>query len=82
MFSLVFTSIYTALYIFFVSISPLPYNKMDIDNDGWIELSDVFSAIDVGTRETEIDGVKCLEYYYLKDGLPEYIECNSDKEKH
>ena len=48
---------------------------MDFNNNGWVELSEAFTAIDIGVRYINKDDKTCKEYYYFKDGLPAYVDC-------
>ena len=65
--------LYILLYSFFVYISILEYKDMDFNKNGWIELSETFTAIDIG--ENHLDN-NCIEYYFLKDGMPFLTKCN------
>ena len=67
--------IYGGLYGVFVLKSPLPYKWMDTNGDGIVLLGEAFRAIDVGTREVEISGKICTEYFWFKDGTPIEAEC-------
>ena len=40
--------LYILLYSFFIYISILEYKDMDFNQNGWIELSETFTAIDIG----------------------------------
>ena len=66
------TLLYILLYSFFVYISILEYKDMDFNKNGWIELSETFTAIDIG--ENHLDN-NCTEYYFLKDGMPFLTKC-------
>ena len=64
--------LYILLYSFFIYISILEYKDMDFNKNGWIELSETFTAIDIGEKNLPNN---CIEYYFLKDGLTFLIKC-------
>ena len=51
------------------------WKEMDWNQDGTTSISEFFVASDIGTRETMIDGKKCVEYFAYKDGLPVKVNC-------
>ena len=62
-------SVYLGCYLLFVFISPLPYKAMDFDKNGMVELSETFTAIDIGKRNIIINDKTCREYFFFKDGI-------------
>ena len=64
--------LYILLYSFFIYISILEYKDMDFNKNGWVELSEIFTAIDIG--ENHLDN-NCTEYYFLKDGISFLTKC-------
>ena len=48
---------------------------MDWDADGFTSPSDLLRASDIGRHEVTQDGLTCLEYFALKDGLPVKVVC-------
>jgi len=68
-------SMYAGMYLFFVLLSPMPYKFMDFNKNGWVELNETFTAIDIGTRNMIGHNRTCKEYFYLKDGTQAYVHC-------
>lgn len=64
----------TIAYIAAITVSPLPLKVLDRDSSGIVSLWEASAAIDVGKRASA-DSPGCTEYFWLKDGLPAYIEC-------
>lgn len=52
------------------------WSEMDWDQKGKTTFIDFLRASDIGKREIEQDGKKCIEYYAYKDGLPVKIVCS------
>ena len=77
-FLLSFIAIYGGLYLFFISKSPMPYKFMDFNKNGWVELSEAFTAMDIGVRYINKNNKTCTEYFYLKDGLEAYVDCEKN----
>ena len=55
--------------------SPLSYAEMDINHDGKVEFFEVDYASSFGERPVERAGLKCIEYFAYKDGLPLKVVC-------
>jgi murein L,D-transpeptidase YafK len=72
---LLFILIYLLCYVVFVNLSVLRYNEMDFNKNGFVELSEAFQAIDIGTREVKTDDKICTEYFFLKDGIKIFDRC-------
>ena len=73
-----------SLFIFLIALccygalilqSPLPFEVIDRDSSGLISVSEAIDSLDVGHRIVEVNGVSCVEYYWLKDGLPVNTNC-------
>ena len=50
-------------------------SDMDWNSDGETSVAEMWSAIDVGHRPVERDGIICQEFFNLKDGLPIRVDC-------
>ncbi|GGX12800.1 hypothetical protein GCM10011282_18580 [Undibacterium macrobrachii] len=66
---------YWALFGWMVYSSPLLYTEMDLNRDGKVELFEVDYASSFGERSVERAGLKCIEYFAYKDGLPLKVVC-------
>ena len=66
---------YWALFGWMVYTSPLSYAEMDINHDGKIEFFEADYASSYGERSVEKTGLKCIEYFAYKDGLPLKVAC-------
>jgi len=55
--------------------SPIPYDVVDRDNSGIVSILEALDSLDIGKREVVLNGRNCLEYYWLKDGLPAHTSC-------
>ena len=62
-------------YVLFVFLSPMPYKFMDFNENGWVELKEAFTAIDIEIKNIESNNKTCKEYFYLKDGSQAYVHC-------
>lgn len=69
--------IFVAVYVILIETSPLPYEVIDRDSSGAVSFLEAIDAHDIGTREGA-HGRGCIEYFWLKDGLPAYEQCSSD----
>lgn len=49
---------------------PFSWKEIDLDKSGFISPSEADYFADYGIRESTENGIKCKEYYALKDGLP------------
>ncbi|UBR48315.1 hypothetical protein KF947_13165 [Halomonas sp. FeN2] len=56
---------------------PFTYADMDLNQDGWLGISEAMYFFDHGTRKVTIEGEVCTEYYALKDGLPLKVVCEN-----
>jgi len=63
-----------AAYALILAVSPLPLSVIDRNHSGTVSLGEALNAIDIGQRKTASD---CIEYFWLKDGLPAYEHCSS-----
>jgi len=72
-----FIMIYLLCYLVFVNLSVLKYNEMDFNQNGFVELSEAFQSIDIGTRKVNIDSKICIEYFSLKDGITIFDKCKN-----
>ena len=73
-----------ALIILFISLcgygvilfkSPIPYDVVDRDSSGIVSVSEAIDSLDVGKRKIVINSINCIEYFWLKDGLPAHTNC-------
>ena len=64
-------------YFFFIYVSPLPVAVIDQNGSGFVSVSELLNARDIGAREI-IGKQGCTEYYWLKDGLPAYEKCTNN----
>ena len=55
----------------------VPFTDMDLNQDGWLGISEAMYFFDHGTRKVTIEGEVCTEYYALKDGLPLKVVCEN-----
>ncbi|HEY5021722.1 MAG TPA: hypothetical protein VII30_04455 [Gemmatimonadaceae bacterium] len=51
------------------------WSERDWNRDGHTSISEFFHAADIRTRSVKQNGLNCLEYYQLKDGLPVRVDC-------
>ena len=65
-----------ASYLYLVSRSPLAFNEMDFDSNGFVTFYELVYANAYGTRKITTHDGACTEYYALRDGLPLKIICN------
>jgi hypothetical protein len=66
----VFALSYVSLLVF----SPLPLHVIDRDESGIVSIGEALDSADIGKRA--VDGKpNCIEYFWLKDGLPAYESC-------
>ena len=68
-----------ASYISLVGTSPLTFDAMDFDRDGFVTFPELFYANAYGTRQVTENGKTCTEYYALKDGLRLKVVCIDDE---
>ena len=68
-------------YLLLLQFSPLPLHVIDSDKSGIVSFIEALDSADIGKRA--VDGKpNCIEYFWLKDGLPAYESCanvNSQK---
>jgi hypothetical protein len=64
------------VYALTLAFSPLPVSVIDRDHSGIISLGETLGATDIGQRQSK-RGPGCIEYFWLKDGLPAYEHCSS-----
>jgi hypothetical protein len=55
--------------------SPIPYDVVDRDNSGIVSILEALDSLDIGERKVVLNSRNCIEYYWLKDGLPAYTSC-------
>lgn len=61
-------------YVSLLVFSPLQFQIIDRDKSGIISLFEALDSADIGKRG--VDGKpNCIEYFWLKDGLPAYETC-------
>lgn len=53
--------------------SKFTYREMDWNNDKNVSLKELLNSIDIDKRKVKNDS--CIEYYYLKDGMPFKLVC-------
>ncbi|MBT2788621.1 MULTISPECIES: hypothetical protein [unclassified Halomonas] len=66
----------TVIAIWFARV-PFTYDDMDLNQDGWLGLSEAMYFFDHGVRKVTVEGEVCTEYYALKDGLPLKVVCEN-----
>jgi hypothetical protein len=66
---------YWGLFGWMVYTSPLSYAEMDINHDGKVEFFEADYASSYGERAAEKEGLKCIEYFAYKDGMPLKTVC-------
>ena len=52
------------------------WHEMDWRQRGSTSIGDFFAASDIGKREIDQEGKKCVEYFSVKDGLPVKVVCS------
>jgi hypothetical protein len=57
------------------------WHEMDWNDDGATTLAEVFRGIDMGKRTAYREGVRCVEYFDYKDGLPVRVDCPSTENR-
>ncbi|MDM8518006.1 hypothetical protein QUF76_17550 [Desulfobacterales bacterium HSG16] len=67
--------IYFVLYIIALTNGDFTLDEMDIDNDGFVSPTEAGYFDDSGTRDIEVDGKKCVDYFAFKDGLSLKVTC-------
>ena len=61
-------------YLLLLELSPLPLHVIDRDKSGIVSFIEALDSADIGKRA--VDGKpNCIEYFWLKDGLPAYESC-------
>jgi hypothetical protein len=58
-----------------VALHGFPFGLMDVDDSGFVSMSEVIASLDQGYRQEIIYGKKCVEIFSLKDGLPVKVIC-------
>lgn len=66
---------YVGVWAFFIVHSPLSYDEMDLNKDGWISFGEAEHAGFYGTRLVTIAGKSCTEYFSRKDGTALKVVC-------
>ena len=61
-------------YVSLLVFSPLPLHVIDRDKSGIVSFGEALNSADIG--KGAVDGKPyCIEYFWLKDGLPAYESC-------
>lgn len=61
-------------YVSLLVFSPLPFRVIDRDKSEIVSFAEAMDSADIGKRA--VDGKpNCIEYFWLKDGLPAYESC-------
>ena len=68
-----------ASYLHLVARSPLAFDEMDFDDNGFVTLYELIYANAYATRQIADKERTCTEYYALQDGLRLKVVCNSDE---
>lgn len=68
----------TASYLYLIEKSPLEFDEMDFDNNGFVTFCELISANIDGTPNVSENDGKCMEYYALKVGLMLKRVCNGN----
>jgi len=66
---LILMSVVALGYGSLLAFSPLPFQIIDRNKSGIISLVEVLDSTDIGERGVE-GKPSCIEYFWLKDGLP------------
>ena len=73
-------AVLAALYLLFrIAASAMQgysWQEMDWQQSGTTSVADFFKASDIGKRDVEKAGKKCVEYYAYKDGSPVKTVCS------
>ena len=64
-------------YLYLVEKSPLTFQQMDFDQNGYVTFFELNYANSYGTREISMGDISCIEYYALKDGVKLKLECTN-----
>lgn len=70
-------AIHVAWLAIFAFDSGLTWRDLDLDSSGFVSLSELRSADDLGTRAAYVDGRPCTEVYWLKDRRPVKVVCET-----
>jgi len=68
-----------ASYLYLIKKSPLAFDEMDFDQNGFVTFSELDYASSYGTRQVTENDMSCIEYYALKDGLRLKVVCNGNE---
>ena len=71
-----FILLYFGVIFLHVFYSPLTYNEIDLNNNGFVDFSEALYGGELGERNITLGHKSCIEYYHLKDGMPAKIDCN------
>ena len=61
-------------YVSLLIFSPLPLHVIDRDKSGIVSFLEALDSADIGKKAVE-GKPNCIEYFWLKDGLPAYESC-------
>lgn len=64
-------------YLYLIDKSPLTFDEMDFDQNGFVTFSELWYASSYGTRRVTEHGMSCSEYYALEDGLRLKLVCEA-----
>jgi len=64
-------------YFYLVEKSPLTFQEMDFNKNGYVTFFELIYANSYGTREISMGDTSCIEYYALKDGARLKLECST-----
>jgi len=62
-------------YLYLVEKSPLTFQEMDFNQNGYVTFFELIYANSHGTRAIILDDTSCIEYYSLKDGVRLKLDC-------
>ena len=65
-----------ASYLYLLRKSPLAFDELDFDQNGFVTFGELAYSSSYRTREVTENGVRCIEYYALKDGLRLKLACH------
>lgn len=71
---LVLMSAVALWYVSLLVFSPLPLHVIDRDKSGIVSFGEALDSSDIGKRAVD-SKPNCIEYFWLKDGLPAYESC-------
>ena len=66
-------------YLYLMQKSPLEFDEMDFDQNGFVTFSELCYASVYGTRNITENDTHCIEYYARSDDRRLKLICNADE---